>query len=101
MHAAALERLDVVAAPAPSKVAPLEAVLSALRATQQALEATQTSTFGAEVTCLLPALLVPPPCLRTHFPVYTLMCGRCTILHVADLVRGYQVAFIQPSWLLP
>ena len=48
-HAAALERLDIVAAPAPSQVAPLEAVLSALRATQQALEATQTSTFGAQV----------------------------------------------------
>ena len=62
--AAALERLDVVAAPAPSKVAPLEAVLSALRATQQALEATQMSTFGTEVTHPLPSLLVPPFCLK-------------------------------------
>ncbi len=50
MLAAALERLDVVAAPAPTQVAPLEAVLSALRATQQAIEATQTSAFGAQVS---------------------------------------------------
>ena len=49
MRAAALEKLDVVAAPAPSQVAPLEAVLSALHATQKAIEDSQTSTFGAEV----------------------------------------------------
>lgn len=42
----------MVAAPALTRVAPLEAVLSALRATQKALEATQMSTFGAEVLCL-------------------------------------------------
>ena len=61
--AAALERLDVVAAPAPTQVAPLEAVLSALRATQQALEATQASAFGAQVVTLSPCAsgsLLPP-----------------------------------------
>jgi hypothetical protein len=56
VHAAALEKLDVVAAPAPSQVAPLEAVLSALRATQKAIEDSQTSTFGAEVIHLVPYL---------------------------------------------
>ena len=49
MPVAALERLDVVAAPAPSQVAPLEAVLSAVRNTIQALEASQASAFGAQV----------------------------------------------------
>ena len=49
-----------MAAPAPTQVAPLEAVLSALRATQQALEATQTSTFGAEVTHPLQSILTAP-----------------------------------------
>ena len=59
--AAALERLDVVAAPAQSQVAPLEAVLSALRNTVQALEASQASAFGAQVD--LPPTTSMPHCL--------------------------------------
>lgn len=74
MLAAALERLDVVAAPAPTQVAPLEAVLSALRATQQALEATQAFTFGAEVTHPLPPFLNPPPSLKDASAVRSTLC---------------------------
>lgn len=51
VRAAALERLDVVAAPRFSGSNPLSALAAALRITQAALEASQAATFGAEVCC--------------------------------------------------
>ena len=47
----ALEKLDLVAAPAPGGASPLQAVLGALRATQAALLASQAAAFGATVGC--------------------------------------------------
>jgi hypothetical protein len=80
VHAATLERLDVVAAPAPYQVASLQAVLSALRATQKAIEDSQTATFGAEVmqwlrnpqqTDSATIVLLVTACWRN-----TIFCGR-------------------------
>ena len=47
----ALEKLDLVAAPAPEGTSPLQAVLGALQATQSMLLASQAAAFGATVSC--------------------------------------------------
>jgi len=88
---AALERLDVVAAPAPSQVAPLEAVLSVLRNTVQALEASQASAFGAQVDT--PPTTSMPHCLSS----LSIGCLASSCSHHRDRLRNVKLRRVHPA----
>ena len=75
--AAALERLDVVAAPSMRSGNPLSALAAVLRVTQAAIEATQASAFGAQVRASRAARTPAAAACRAALPARGLcVCAR-------------------------